>query len=406
MPDVIRRNEFVKALSNARIDVDDAVGDPKLASRLPGNADLDKNGVITGQKEMDALFTQVDSFGRDPNAQQLELTGADGFGTDAAAVLQSLGKLSGLPEVKAWTLGLKFQTQRDWSQFVAPKGSWGNAEAMQGAGAKLVREQGNHYGTLQSWFNLDPNHALPANKELRGLGVTERNPNGVWKCNLFGGNALYVAGFEPPYYGNKGKGEYPNANQFWKFSDKYASKYGNKSHFKMVGELNVESLSYEERGAAIAKLLKSAQPGDLLMVDHLGKEVTDGGHTRVVMSNELGPNGEGRIHSAQATFDGATVRAEGLSAFTNEEHIWILRPNRPRTNPNPTVTPTPAPAPEPKPSNNTTTTYVVKSGDTLSGIARKLLGSANRWPEIAKANPDLKNPSVIRAGQKLIIPAK
>jgi hypothetical protein len=49
--------------------------------------------------------------------------------------------------------------------------------------------------------------------------------------------------------------------------------------------------------------------------------------------------------------------------------------------------------------------YTVKSGDTLSKIAKELLGDADRWREILEANKDLiKNPNVIQPGLELDIP--
>ncbi|MCD6050953.1 MAG: hypothetical protein K0Q55_2356 [Verrucomicrobia bacterium] len=48
-------------------------------------------------------------------------------------------------------------------------------------------------------------------------------------------------------------------------------------------------------------------------------------------------------------------------------------------------------------------TYTVKSGDTLQRIAQRELGSAKRWPEIARAN-NLPPPHTIRLGQRLEIP--
>lgn len=49
--------------------------------------------------------------------------------------------------------------------------------------------------------------------------------------------------------------------------------------------------------------------------------------------------------------------------------------------------------------------YTVQSGDTLSAIAKKLLGSANRYTEIFNANKDqLSDPDKIKVGQKLVIP--
>jgi nucleoid-associated protein YgaU len=50
--------------------------------------------------------------------------------------------------------------------------------------------------------------------------------------------------------------------------------------------------------------------------------------------------------------------------------------------------------------------YVVKSGDSLSKIAKELLGDGSRWPEIYEANKDVigDNPNLIKPGQKLNIP--
>ena len=49
--------------------------------------------------------------------------------------------------------------------------------------------------------------------------------------------------------------------------------------------------------------------------------------------------------------------------------------------------------------------YEVKSGDTLSKIAKHFLGDANRYPDIFVANTDqLNDPNMIRVGQKLKIP--
>jgi len=47
--------------------------------------------------------------------------------------------------------------------------------------------------------------------------------------------------------------------------------------------------------------------------------------------------------------------------------------------------------------------YVIQSGDTLGAIAKKFLGDASRYPEIAAAN-GISNPDKIFAGQKLTIP--
>jgi len=51
--------------------------------------------------------------------------------------------------------------------------------------------------------------------------------------------------------------------------------------------------------------------------------------------------------------------------------------------------------------------YVIVKGDTLSGIAKKHLGNANRWPDIFEANREvILDPDKIFPGQKIRIPAK
>jgi nucleoid-associated protein YgaU len=50
-------------------------------------------------------------------------------------------------------------------------------------------------------------------------------------------------------------------------------------------------------------------------------------------------------------------------------------------------------------------TYVVKSGDSLSKIAKVMYNDAKQWKKIYEANKDqIKNPDLIRPGQKFIIP--
>jgi nucleoid-associated protein YgaU len=53
------------------------------------------------------------------------------------------------------------------------------------------------------------------------------------------------------------------------------------------------------------------------------------------------------------------------------------------------------------------TTYTVKSGDTLSKIAKEHLGDANAYMKIFDANKDqLSDPDKIKPGQVLKIPSK
>ena len=51
-------------------------------------------------------------------------------------------------------------------------------------------------------------------------------------------------------------------------------------------------------------------------------------------------------------------------------------------------------------------TYVVKSGDSLSKIAKHFYGDAGKWKKIHAANADkIPNPDLIHPGLQLTIPA-
>ena len=49
-------------------------------------------------------------------------------------------------------------------------------------------------------------------------------------------------------------------------------------------------------------------------------------------------------------------------------------------------------------------TYVVRRGDTLSGIAGRVFGDVKRWREILTANPQVTNPNRIYPGDSLLVP--
>ena len=78
-----------------------------------------------------------------------------------------------------------------------------------------------------------------------------------------------------------------------------------------------------------------------------------------------------------------------------------------RVKPGAQASATPAQAiPQPTPAKASMKTYTVKSGDTLSEIAKRELGSANKYMEIFNANKDqLTDPDKIKPGQVLKIPA-
>jgi nucleoid-associated protein YgaU len=71
--------------------------------------------------------------------------------------------------------------------------------------------------------------------------------------------------------------------------------------------------------------------------------------------------------------------------------------------------PAAAPVPNSGPTTGTSgseQSYTVVAGDSLSKIAKRFYGDANKWPRIHEANRDqIKDPDLIHPGQKLRIPA-
>src|SRR5262245_12068595 len=69
------------------------------------------------------------------------------------------------------------------------------------------------------------------------------------------------------------------------------------------------------------------------------------------------------------------------------------------------VKPGAAPSPQASQPAAHEATYTVKSGDTLSSIAKQFYGDAHEYPEIFNANRDqLSDPDKIKPGQVLKIP--
>jgi peptidoglycan hydrolase-like protein with peptidoglycan-binding domain len=218
----------------------------------------------------------------------------------------------------------------------------GTPEALAAAGRSLATgDRSANYGLKNAWKNIDPNHAAGVDRRMGGL--VDR-----WKCNLFGGNALAAAGFEPPYYGNKGKGEYPVADQWQQWSTpsaEYKARAAaegkpvvdlakaakNPSRFDLMDSVRpAEIADPAVREQKIAEFLSRVQPGDIVTADHVSQG-SDGGHVRVC----VGRDPDGRPVFAHAQVERAEVQAQGVNdaGWAGEQALYILRPNTPRTTP-------------------------------------------------------------------------
>lgn len=96
----------------------------------------------------------------------------------------------------------------------------------------------------------------------------------------------------------------------------------------------------------------------------------------------------------------------GATPTSAERGTSPERGTRPASTPRPESAPaTPAAAAPAHEEPGVPRTYVVKPGDTLGGIARKVYGTSRGWERILEANKRvIPSPTKIRAGVELVIP--
>jgi len=108
--------------------------------------------------------------------------------------------------------------------------------------------------------------------------------------------------------------------------------------------------------------------------------------------------------------DTVTITGQASSQAEREKAVLILGNTKGVAHVDDRITvmstPASATAQPAAPSAPPSTLYTVKSGDTLSKIAKQFYGDANRYNELFEANkPMLKDPDQIYPGQVLRIPA-
>lgn len=284
----ITRKDFVASNASKNINLKKAEAAALKATGLDlAKADLNKDGKLSGAREMDALFTQVDRFDRDGSLGSMALLDGAGNQTAPGKILSALDPL--------------FQSR---------------TQAVADAALARIDSYGKNYGVDGKW--VTPNPYMPGNRKPNQTEFSASQ--GRWKCNLFAMDCLVQAGFVPATYSRDGKGWYPIACDLHKFAS------GPNRVFDMKGEIKLNALSSEDKDARVAALLKQAQPGDLIIVKHQGDGGSDGGHCRVVVGNNF--EKDGTVPCAQASYDAAVVKDENLGRFTGEDTIWLLRPCR------------------------------------------------------------------------------
>lgn len=109
----------------------------------------------------------------------------------------------------------------------------------------------------------------------------------------------------------------------------------------------------------------------------------------------------GNVNGIEKVDDRVRVSPQPVTATTPVSEA-AATPARPAVSAAPTAHPISSKADE-----WSSRTYTVRSGDTLSKIAKEMYGDANKYPQIFEANkPMLKDPDEIYPGQVLRIPAE
>lgn len=122
---------------------------------------------------------------------------------------------------------------------------------------------------------------------------------------------------------------------------------------------------------------------------------TEGGLWRIM---------EMSVHSLERKHGTNEITAATVSMTFKRNVQTIINLGPTTARPKPTTPTPPKGTPSKKPAAKSSTRYyVVKKGDTLGKISLKYYKTASKWPLIASANK-IKNPNLIKVGQKLRIP--
>ncbi|NTW50838.1 MAG: peptidoglycan-binding protein LysM [Chlorobiales bacterium] len=147
--------------------------------------------------------------------------------------------------------------------------------------------------------------------------------------------------------------------------------------------------------------------GFIDFIKDVGAGIFKGGNQAKEIEELLNKDLSGKIKDLKVEFkDGAVTLAGAADSVATKEKAVLLAGNIKGVEKvmDDKLT---APPPPPNVPPEVTEYYTVKSGDTLSKIAKSYYGDAAKYPVIFEANREvIKNPDLIYPGQKLRIPKK
>jgi hypothetical protein len=318
---------------------------PGFAALLAGTAleRNDANRLLARaiQRGLQALAARC----RDaPRALRLTSWGSDGsFGDEAIAAVRSFQEWRQLPVSGRFGAAEARTMQAVLGATTAPKlFDAGHDVSVLGGGAQRIaaiarslcaattearytrRVDGVSYSYYAAQFGTAP---TPGWLRAPGGVAYEVSSSPFWKCNIFGGTVLALAGLSVPTFEVGRYRHFPRAERF---GDALASRPG----WKLVTYLDHRDPDDPSRARTsraldgqIKALLQSMKPGDLFFVDHPGAPGNDGGHTRVCTRAAQSADRDAAPEFAQARSDAAQVLRNGMAALGGGREIqfWLLR---------------------------------------------------------------------------------
>lgn len=193
------------------------------------------------------------------------------------------------------------------------------------AAAPLVRRlDGVRYALYGEQFGIAPTGGL---LRLPGGVAYDFGRAPYWKCNVFCGAVLSLAGLPVPTFQAGTYRHFPRAERF-------AEALVRRPGWQLVAHLDHRDPSDLERARAgrvqdaqIRELLASVRAGDLLFVDHPGPPGDDGGHARICVQPAKRGERDPAPTFAQALSDAARLRSDGMSVLSGgrESQLWLVR---------------------------------------------------------------------------------
>lgn len=288
-------------------------------------------------KKKVAGVEQKDGFSKQGERERIKV--ADDFASTSGGEKQSLmttGQVSkasqAMPIVSR--LGLPTKVEPVSTPVIPPEKISSDelppVEDIVAAAKDRIKHCGRHYAVNSKWKSPNPEIADNRTPDKAAIPDTQ----GLWKGTFFCLDVLYQAGFAVPTVleelpekereeGKKPGQWYPNAVEVPKYTR------GPTRHFHVVGVERISGIHRKQQRVRIAKILRKAQVGDLLVVLYLTEDGSEGGLLRLVMANDYQQRQTLEVCFASESI--ATVTTVGENDFIWDEALHLLRPARPRS---------------------------------------------------------------------------